>query len=98
MRRRPHRALLCEPRPARRVAAPGPAARWQRRLRRRVPPHPSVMTDDYDEFALLKDNAEEAGLPWLVTAEVTRRFVDVGEGRRISGLRWGTGAGDLAIQ
>src|SRR5450631_240275 len=49
------------------------------------------MTDDYDEFALLKDNAEEAELPWLVTTEVTRRFVDVGGGRRVSGLRWGTG-------
>src|ERR1039457_6432018 len=55
------------------------------------------MSDDYDEFALLKDNAEEAGLPGLVTAEVVRRFVDVGGGRRISGLRWGPDEPDVVF-
>src|ERR1019366_2751923 len=55
------------------------------------------MRGDYDEFALLKDNAEEAGLPGLVTAEVVRRFVDVGGGRRISGLRWGTDEPDVVF-
>jgi pimeloyl-ACP methyl ester carboxylesterase len=47
-------------------------------------------SDDYDEFALLNDNAEEAGLPAVVNPAVTRRFVEVGGSRRLSAVVWGT--------
>jgi pimeloyl-ACP methyl ester carboxylesterase len=55
------------------------------------------MTNDYDEFALLRDNAEEAGLSFSVPAIVTRRFVDVGGRRRVSALVWGTGTPELVL-
>ncbi len=48
------------------------------------------MGDDYDEFALLADNAEEAGLPPPAGVVVQRHFVDVGAGRRVSVLGWGS--------
>ena len=41
-----------------------------------------------DEFGLLSENAEEAGLAWAGPPMVTRRTVDVG-GRDVSALAWG---------
>ncbi|HEY2303758.1 MAG TPA: alpha/beta hydrolase [Acidimicrobiales bacterium] len=52
------------------------------------------MIDDYDEFALLDDNAADAGLPPASDPAVVRRFVDVGDGRRVSALVWGSGVPD----
>ena len=53
--------------------------------------------DDYDEFALLNDNVEEAGLAPVVNPAVTRRFVDVGGGRRLSAVVWGTEAPEVVF-
>ena len=44
----------------------------------------------YDEFALFHENAEEYGIPY-VPPTVTRRSVDLGDGRSLSALVWGTG-------
>jgi pimeloyl-ACP methyl ester carboxylesterase len=55
------------------------------------------MSDDYDEFALLVDNAEEAGLPSPAGVVVQRRFVDVGGGRRLSALVWGSGQPEVVL-
>ena len=43
----------------------------------------------YDELALLRENAEELGLPWRGPPRVERHFVPTGEGRRVSALVWG---------
>ena len=45
--------------------------------------------DEYDEFSLLQENAEDAGLRWAGPPAVARHFVDVGAGRRVSALVWG---------
>ena len=44
----------------------------------------------YDEFGALKENAEEAGIAWDGPPAVARRCVDVGEGRQLSAIVWGT--------
>lgn len=44
----------------------------------------------YDEFSLFHDNAEECGITWSGPPEVRRGFVDVGDGRRLSALVWGS--------
>ncbi|MCM3883685.1 alpha/beta fold hydrolase [Frankia sp. R82] len=45
--------------------------------------------DDYDEFGLLHENAEELGLPWAGRPDVSRGFADLPDGGRLSYLRWG---------
>lgn len=55
------------------------------------------MSDDYDEFALLGDNASEAGLPPPAGVVVQRRSVEVGAGRRVSALVWGSEAPELVF-
>jgi pimeloyl-ACP methyl ester carboxylesterase len=47
------------------------------------------VTTAYDEFAFLPDNAAEAGLVWAGPPVVTRRQVEVADGRVVSGLAWG---------
>lgn len=43
-----------------------------------------------DEFGMLSENAAEVGLAWSGPPEVRRISHDVGDGRTISGLRWGS--------
>ena len=50
----------------------------------------TVETDDYDEFGLLHENAEEMGIPFPGRPEVSRGFVEVEPGRRLSYIRWGS--------
>jgi pimeloyl-ACP methyl ester carboxylesterase len=45
---------------------------------------------EYDEFGLFEENATEAGLPWSGPPKVRREAVDVGGGRRVSALVWGS--------
>lgn len=51
----------------------------------------------YDELALFRENAEEAGLPWHGQPAVVRRQVDVSDGRRVSALVWGEADPDLVL-
>jgi pimeloyl-ACP methyl ester carboxylesterase len=44
----------------------------------------------YDEFSLFEENATEAGLPWSGPPIVRRASVDVGGGRMVSALVWGS--------
>ncbi len=46
------------------------------------------MTAGQDEFALLHENADEAGLPWNGPPAVRRVFTSTGD-RRVSALLWG---------
>lgn len=46
--------------------------------------------DEYDEFGLLHENAQEIGLPWQGTPAVERRDVEVGPDRSLSMIVWGT--------
>jgi esterase len=48
------------------------------------------MTTSDDEFALLRENAAEAGLPWTGQPPVRRVSTDVGGGQRVSALLWGS--------
>src|SRR5262245_3576676 len=43
----------------------------------------------YDELSLLRENAEELGLPWHGPPRVVRRFVATQGGRRLGALVWG---------
>ncbi|MCE2391755.1 MAG: alpha/beta hydrolase [Proteobacteria bacterium] len=52
---------------------------------------------DYDEFALLSENAEEFGLPWSGTPAVERRSVEVAPGQRVSALVWGDRPAELVL-
>ncbi|TQM11250.1 alpha/beta fold hydrolase [Pseudonocardia kunmingensis] len=45
-----------------------------------------------DEFSMLADNAAEVGLAWTGPPAVRREGTDVGDGRRVSALRWGDAA------
>jgi pimeloyl-ACP methyl ester carboxylesterase len=48
-----------------------------------------VPAEDYDEFGLFRENADEVGLAWSGPPLVARVAVDVGAGRKVSALRWG---------
>ena len=48
-----------------------------------------MAAEEYDEFGLFRDNAEEAGLPWSGPPVVERVSVDVDRGRKLNALRWG---------
>lgn len=45
---------------------------------------------EYDELSFFHENAEEYGLPWSGPPDVQRRDVDLGDGRHVSALVWGT--------
>lgn len=47
--------------------------------------------DEYDEFGLLHENAQEWGLPYPGRPEVGRGSVEVEPGRQLSFIRWGSG-------
>jgi pimeloyl-ACP methyl ester carboxylesterase len=51
----------------------------------------------YDEFGLFHENAEEYGLPFDGPPTVRREFVDVGDGRKLSALVWGTSDPELVL-
>ena len=51
----------------------------------------------YDELGLFHENAEEAGLDWHGPPTVRRVETDLGGGRSLSGLRWGTDAPQLVL-
>jgi len=44
-----------------------------------------------DEFGMLRENAEEAGLPWSGPPPVRRTAHDTASGRTVSALHWGSG-------
>ena len=51
----------------------------------------------YDELGLFHENAEEAGLDWHGPPTVRRVETDLGGGRTLSGLRWGTDAPQIVL-
>lgn len=51
----------------------------------------------YDELGLFHENAEEAGLDWHGPPAVRRVETDLGGGRSLSGLRWGTDAPQVVL-
>lgn len=57
----------------------------------------SMDPDTYDELGLFHENAEEAGLDWHGPPTVRRVETDVGGGRVLSALRWGTDAPQVVL-
>ena len=51
----------------------------------------------YDEFGLFHENAAEYGLPYDGPPDVRRVDVQVGPGRNVSSLLWGTGPPELVL-
>lgn len=51
----------------------------------------------YDEFGLFHENAEEFGIPYAGPPAVRRVSVDVGAGRALSALVWGSGPPELVL-
>jgi pimeloyl-ACP methyl ester carboxylesterase len=51
--------------------------------------------EEYDEFALLHENAAELGLAWEGRPVVERREVDVGPGQILSMIAWGAGPPEI---
>jgi pimeloyl-ACP methyl ester carboxylesterase len=52
---------------------------------------------DFDEFSLLHDNADEAGLPWSGPPAVARETVELPDGRIIAAIRWGDGPAEIVL-
>ena len=52
---------------------------------------------EYDEFAFFAENAAEHGLPFDRPPVVRRADAEVGGGRRLSALVWGTGEPELVL-
>jgi pimeloyl-ACP methyl ester carboxylesterase len=50
-----------------------------------------------DEFSLLRENADEAGLPWRGRPAVERVAVALPDGRSVSALRWGSGPPEVLL-
>lgn len=57
----------------------------------------AVISGGEDEFALLADNAAEAGLEWSGPPEVHRVDLEVAPGRALSALRWGSGRPQMVL-
>ena len=55
------------------------------------------MPDLADEFSLLRENADEAGLPWRGRPAVERRAVALPDGRSVSALVWGSGPPEVVL-
>src|SRR5688572_3199088 len=51
----------------------------------------------YDEFGLFHENAAEYGLPFDGPPEVRRQNVNLGDGRSLSSLVWGTSPPELVL-
>jgi len=52
---------------------------------------------EYDEFGLFHENAEEYGIAYDGPPTVRREFVDLGDGRRLSALVWGSSDPELVF-
>ena len=50
----------------------------------------------FDEFSLLRDNAEDAGLPWTAAPLVRRASANV-DGRRVSAIVWGDAPAEAVL-
>ena len=57
----------------------------------------SVERVPYDEFGLFHENAAEHGLPYDGPPAVRRQAVNLGDGRSLSSLVWGTAAPELVL-
>jgi pimeloyl-ACP methyl ester carboxylesterase len=57
----------------------------------------TLTQDDYDEFALLHENASEWGLPTNAEVVVSRESADVGPGQPLSYLSWGSAEPELVL-
>lgn len=55
------------------------------------------MADSHDEFALLPDNAAEAGLPWSGPPAVSRREVALPDGRHLRAIVWGDAPAEVVL-
>lgn len=62
-----------------------------------MPDATSADPSTYDELGLFHENAAEAGLEWHGPPTVERVAVDLGEGRHLSALRWGTGDPEVVL-
>lgn len=51
----------------------------------------------YDEFSMFHENASEYGIAYDAPPVVSREFVDMGDGRRLSALKWGNGSPRLVF-
>ncbi|HEX8804891.1 MAG TPA: alpha/beta fold hydrolase [Acidimicrobiales bacterium] len=51
----------------------------------------------YDEMSMFRENAEEFGIPWRGQPAVRREAVDLGDGRRLSALVWGTAPPEIVL-
>ncbi|MEY2474416.1 MAG: hypothetical protein QOK28_3745 [Actinomycetota bacterium] len=51
----------------------------------------------YDEFSMLRENADEAGLSWPGAPAVRREAVTLPDGRQLSALVWGSGPPEIAL-
>jgi pimeloyl-ACP methyl ester carboxylesterase len=57
----------------------------------------TLEVDDYDEFGLLHENAAEWDLPFDAPPALARGSFDLGDGQRLSYIRWGTEAPELVF-
>ena len=51
----------------------------------------------YDEFGLFRENADEAGLPWVGPPAVGRRSAALDGGRQVSALVWGDADPEIVL-
>ncbi len=56
-----------------------------------------IDADGYDEFGLFHENAAEVGLEYHGPPAVERVHADLGDGRSLSALRWGTAPPELVL-
>lgn len=62
-----------------------------------MPDATSADPSTYDELGLFHENAAEAGLEWHGPPTVERVSVDLGAGRHLSALRWGTADPEVVL-
>lgn len=51
----------------------------------------------YDEFACLRENAREIGLPWDEMPSVQRAAIRLDDGRQVSAILWGNERADIVL-
>jgi pimeloyl-ACP methyl ester carboxylesterase len=56
-----------------------------------------VAAEEYDEFGLFRDNAEEVGLTWNAPPVVRRETYSLPGGQQLSSLVWGTDSPELVL-
>ncbi|MGH9026491.1 MAG: alpha/beta fold hydrolase, partial [Acidimicrobiia bacterium] len=57
----------------------------------------TLAADDYDEFGLLHENAEEWGLPFAGRPPVERQTFELPSGDELSYIRWGTEPAEIVF-